>query len=59
MFFVLAEALPKTWAVLYAERAALVTARATLWPWSGSRRCGSSPAALIGLTNVLICRARA
>ena len=30
VFFVLAEALPKTWAVLHSERAALLTARPTL-----------------------------
>jgi len=31
VFFVLAEAVPKTYAVLYPERAALITARPTLW----------------------------
>ncbi len=53
VFFVLAEAVPKTYAVLYSERAALVTARPTL-------ALVSFPVlqlisrALIGLTNVIV-----
>ena len=31
MLFVFTEAIPKTWAVLHSERAALVTARPILW----------------------------
>lgn len=53
VFFVLAEAVPKTYAVLHAERAALFSARPTLWlvdfpPLKWVSR------ALIGLTNVII-----
>jgi putative hemolysin len=53
VFFVLSEAMPKTWAVLSAERAALATARVTEWivtfpPLRAISR------GLIGLTNVLL-----
>jgi putative hemolysin len=53
VFFVLAEAMPKTWAVLSAERAALFTARLTRWlvsfpPLRFLTR------GLIGVTNVLL-----
>jgi CBS domain containing-hemolysin-like protein len=53
VFFVLAEALPKTWAILYPERAALVAAR----PVSALVRF--PPLALlsrmfIGITNILV-----
>ncbi len=53
VFFVLAEAMPKTWAVLSAERAALLTARPTelLVSFPPLRLVSR---ALIGLTNVLI-----
>ncbi len=53
VFFVLAEAMPKTWAVLHAERAALVTARpmAGLIAFPPLRLVSKG---LIGLTNVLI-----
>ncbi len=53
LFFVLAEAMPKTWAVLSAERAALLTARPTemLVSFPPLRLVSR---ALIGLTNVLI-----
>jgi putative hemolysin len=53
LFFVLAEAMPKTWAVLSAERAALLTARPTelLLSFPPLRLVSR---ALIGLTNVLI-----
>jgi putative hemolysin len=53
VFFVLTEAVPKTWAVLSAERAALFTARATEWLVSfPPLRLVSR--ALIVLTNVLV-----
>ena len=53
VFFVLAESMPKTWAVLHTERAGLVTARPTAWLISfPPLRLVSR--ALIGLTNVLI-----
>jgi putative hemolysin len=53
VFFVLAEALPKTWAVLHSERAALVTARPTLALVSfPPLRLVSN--AFIGLANVLL-----
>lgn len=52
-FFVLAEAMPKTWAVLSAERAALATARVTEWIVSFPPLRGISRG-LIGLTNVLL-----
>ena len=53
VFFVLAEAMPKTWAVLSAERAALFTARPVEWLVSFlPLRLVSR--ALIGLTNVLL-----
>ena len=53
VFFVLAESMPKTWAVLHAERAGLATARLT------SRLVSFPPLrlisrGLIGLTNVLL-----
>jgi putative hemolysin len=52
VFFVLTESLPKTWAVLSAERAALFTARVTEWLVTfPPLRIVSR--ALIGLTNVL------
>ncbi len=53
VFFVLTEAMPKTWAVLSAERAALFTARPTEWLVSfPPLRLVSR--ALIVLTNVLV-----
>jgi CBS domain containing-hemolysin-like protein len=53
VFFVLAEALPKTWAVLHSERAALATARPVLALVSfPPLRIVSN--ALIGLANVLL-----
>jgi putative hemolysin len=53
IFFVLAEALPKTWAVLHSDRAALATARPTLALVSfPPLRLISN--ALIGLANVLL-----
>ena len=52
-FFVLAEAMPKTWAVLSAERAALATARVTEWIVSFPPLRAISRG-LIGLTNVLL-----
>lgn len=53
VFFVIAEAMPKTWAVLSAERAALLTARPTEWLVSfPPLRLVSQ--ALISLTNVLL-----
>ena len=52
-FFVLAEAMPKTWAVLSAERAALATARVTEWIISFPPLRAISRG-LIGLTNVLL-----
>jgi magnesium and cobalt exporter, CNNM family len=53
VFFVLTEAVPKTWAVLSAERAALLTARTTDWLVSfPPLRLVSR--ALIVLTNVLV-----
>ena len=39
VFFVLAEAVPKTYAVLYPEKAALVTARPVGWRSSRSLHC--------------------
>lgn len=52
-FFVIAEALPKTWAVLSAERAALFTALPTSWLVAfPPLRLASR--ALIGFTNVLM-----
>lgn len=53
VFFVLAESLPKTWAVLSPERAALVTARpvAALSSFPPLRLVSSG---LIGLSNVLV-----
>ncbi|MDQ3543248.1 MAG: hemolysin family protein [Actinomycetota bacterium] len=53
VFFVLTEAMPKTWAVLSAERAALFTARATEWLVSFPPLRVISRG-LIGLTNVLL-----
>ena len=53
VFFVLAEAMPKTWAVLSAERAALFTARPIEWLVSFPPLRLISRA-LIGLTNVLL-----
>ena len=52
-FFVLAEAMPKTWAVLSAERAALATARITELVVSFPPLRAISRG-LIGLTNVLL-----
>ncbi len=52
-FFVLAEAMPKTWAVLSAERAALATARITEWVVSFPPLRLISRG-LIGLTNILL-----
>lgn len=53
VFFVIGEALPKTWALLHSERAALLSARPVaaltrFWPLRVVSR------ALIGLTNVLL-----
>ncbi len=53
VIFVLAESMPKTWAILHTERAGLITARFTqaliaFWPLRVISR------ALIGLTNVLL-----
>ena len=53
VFFVLAEAVPKTYAILHPDRAALSTARATnllvrFWPLRMVSR------ALIGLTNIIV-----
>lgn len=53
VFFVLAEAMPKTWAVLSAERAALFTARPVEWLVSFPPLRMISRA-LISLTNVLL-----
>ena len=53
VFFVLAEAMPKTWAVLSAERAALATARITEWIVSFPPLRFISRG-LIGLTNILL-----
>jgi putative hemolysin len=53
VFFVLAEAVPKTYAVLYSERAALATARPTLALVSFPPLKLVSRA-LIGLTNVIV-----
>jgi CBS domain containing-hemolysin-like protein len=53
LFFVLAEAMPKTWAILSAERAALATARITEWVVSFPPLRLISRG-LIGLTNVLL-----
>ena len=53
VFFVLAESMPKTWAVLHTERAGLATARPTAWLISfWPLRVVSR--GLIGLTNVLL-----
>jgi putative hemolysin len=53
VFFVMAESMPKTWAVLHTERAGLATARATAWLVAfPPLRLVSR--ALIGLTNVLL-----
>jgi magnesium and cobalt exporter, CNNM family len=53
VFFVITEAMPKTWAVLSTERAALATARGTEWLVSfPPLRLVSR--ALIGATNVLL-----
>jgi putative hemolysin len=57
-FFVLAEAMPKTWAVLSAERAALATARITEWVVSFPPLRLISRG-LIGLTNILLASRRA
>jgi CBS domain containing-hemolysin-like protein len=53
VFFVITEAMPKTWAVLSAERAALLTARPTDWLVSFPPLRFVSRA-LISLTNVLL-----
>ncbi len=53
VFFVLAESMPKTWAVLHTERAGLATARPMAWLVSfPPLRIVSK--GLIGLTNVLL-----
>ena len=53
VFFVLAESMPKTWAILHAERAALRTGRPTEWlvTFPPLRLISRG---LIGLTNVLL-----
>jgi len=53
VFFVLAESMPKTWAVLHTERAGLATARPTAWlvAFPPLRLISRG---LIGLTNVLL-----
>jgi CBS domain containing-hemolysin-like protein len=53
VFFVLSEALPKTWAVLHSERAAIMTARTTLMLVSFPPLRLISRG-LIGLANVLL-----
>jgi CBS domain containing-hemolysin-like protein len=53
LFFVLSESMPKTWAVLHAERAALATARLTEAIVSFPPLAWLSRA-LIGITNVLL-----
>ena len=53
VFFVITEAMPKTWAVLSAERAALFTSRPTEWLVSFPPLTLLSNG-LIGLTNVLL-----
>ena len=53
VFFVMAEAVPKTYAVIYSERAALATARPTLALVSFPPLQWISRA-LIGLTNVIV-----
>jgi len=53
LFFVLAEAVPKTYAVIHPERAALITARPVLWLVSFPPLQFISRG-LIGLTNVLV-----
>jgi putative hemolysin len=53
VFFVLTEAMPKTWAVMRSERAALATARFTEW-LVGFPPLRALARALIGLTNVLL-----
>jgi putative hemolysin len=53
VFFVLSEALPKTWAVLHSDRAAVMTARTTLMLVSFPPLRGVSQG-LIGLANVLL-----
>jgi len=53
VFFILAESMPKTWAILHAERAALRTARPTEWlvTFPPLRLISRG---LIGLTNILL-----
>jgi putative hemolysin len=53
VFFVLAEAVPKTYAVIHSERAALITARPVLWLVSFPPLKMISRG-LIGLTNVIV-----
>ena len=53
VFFVLAEAVPKTYAVLYPQRAALLTARPVLGA-GGVPAAAVGVAGLIGLTNVIV-----
>ncbi len=53
VFFVLAESMPKTWAVLHTERAGLATARFTSWLVSFPPLRLISRG-LIGLTNLLL-----
>jgi CBS domain containing-hemolysin-like protein len=53
VFFVLAESMPKTWAVLHTERAGLTTARFTSWLVSFPPLRLISRG-LIGLTNLLL-----
>jgi CBS domain containing-hemolysin-like protein len=53
ILFVFTEAIPKTWAVLHSERAALMTARPILWlVWFPPLRFVTS--ALIGMANWLL-----
>ena len=59
VIFVLAEAAPKTWAVQHTERAALLVGAARVRARRASRRCASSPAALIGAGQRDPARARA
>ncbi len=53
VFFVIAESMPKTWAVLHTERAALLTARFTQF-LVGFPPLRLISRALIGLTNLLL-----
>jgi CBS domain containing-hemolysin-like protein len=53
VFFVFAEAVPKTWAVLHADRAALVTTR-PLWFISNFAPLRGLVRALLGLVNLVL-----